>query len=61
METLCYLLLVSFVCVDHLESPFVDAVLATQERGHAVKNAHPDTLFELKGLVGHKMNRWCES
>lgn len=32
-----------------------------RKRGHAVKNAHPDTLFELKGLVGHKLNRWCES
>lgn len=32
-ETLCYLLLVSFVCLDHLETPFVDAASETTGRG----------------------------
>lgn len=65
MVTPCYLLLASFVCLDHLETPFVVTVLETHwmdESTNSKCTSWPtDALFEYKRLLNHKMNRWCKS
>lgn len=63
--TLCYLLLVSFVCTDQLETLLTDVLLETQERAQSKNykctSRHTDVPFEPKGLLNHKTNSWCES
>lgn len=62
----CYLLLASFVCVDHLETPFCCCRFGDTLKGGGGESTKLRKMHILtrrtkkKGLLNHKMNIWCE-
>lgn len=63
----CYLLLASFVCVDHLETPFCCCRFGDTLKGGggaSQQNSKKCTSWPVerkkKGLLNHKMNNWCK-
>lgn len=61
--TLCYLLLASFVCMDHLETPFCACLFGRDalKGGRSTNSKCTSGLTRRKGFLKHKMNRWCET
>lgn len=64
METLCYLLLVSFVCLDHLETTFCWGHFRDAGRGSGWPALRQNEIKGGKGgghFLNHWVNKWCES
>lgn len=55
--TLCYQFLTSFICMDHLETPFV--VILETIKGESTNLKC--TFWPTEGVLDHKMNRWYDS